>query len=718
MKKFTKSVVALLMTTCMLFGLTACGNGNTTNTTPTPVPTQATEPGGNDTTPTPEPTKAPEPTKSEEPKEIVTIRYGTHWVNGLDPHYTDEVTGEYVMAADQREARYAAEAAILEEYGVVFEYVGFGDTLQVLLQSVMANDPVCDIAVVWGGAEDDILAQNVLQKLDDYAYIFEDPEYSWMFLDKLYGGHYYLTDIVRFSQRWPLIYNIDLIEEAGLENPSVTFANGNWTWSTFKDLLTKLEAFYANDDTISAYLTDHRFSVLSSIYTAGGAIYGNNGLSVTSDATKKGVAYIKELIDAGLLTEKGVEFGSDGDPDWTANCETFRLGGSCFTDHADWLIGWSGGTAASERDESIGIVPWPRPDDMPLDSEDYRQVITLGDSVAIPKGVDAETTELALKAFALYTKTYLTTLAGVDSMAEYKENYIEQQAVTFNIDIFHEEYGDAILESFAYITDQMENGSDYADMLGFRGKFDELVSKSLYGIDGVASYDVAIEANLSMFSETEEEMKALLSSGKLNDTIAPVVSAIQDPVPVPVGTKMTDPIWGEYIQGNDSIEGLLPMENFQPVFTSNDTSHTDAVNGPIYDAKVKRVHSEADLNTPGTYNRMFRAYFVDSFGNRGYKTMSVIVYDPTNTEKPTVELHSAPMYINVGTDVNTITWIGTEYNSVIKTATDADGLDLSANVRADLSTLDSSAQGTYEVKITVTDYAGNSTVVTGTVIVE
>ena len=705
MKKFTKSVLAMLMMACMLFGLTACGGDTTTDPTPTPTPV-AGENGGEVT---------PEPTEPAEPKEIVTIRYGTHWVNGLDPHYTDEVTGEYVMAADQREARYAAEAAILEELGVVFEYVQFsGNTTEVLLQSVMANDPVCDIAVIWGGAEDDVLAQNVLQKLDDYAHIFEDEEYSWMFLDKLYGNHYFLTDVVRFIPRWPLVYNIDLIEEAGLENPSVTFANGNWTWSTFKKLLTELDAFYANDDTISAYLTDHRFTELSAMYTAGGAIYGVDGLSVTSDGSKKAMAFVKELIDAGLLTEQGVEMGEDNDPDWTANCEVFRTGGTCFTDHADWLIGWSGGTAA-ERGESIGIVPWPRPDDMAADNEAYRQVMTLGDSVAVLKGVDPETTELALKAYALYTTEYYKALAGVDTMAEYKESRMAEEAFTnFGLDIEHEKYGDAILESFSYLADAVVDGSDYADMLGFRGDFDNLAGKSLYGVDGVASYDVAIEANLNIFSETEEEMKALLSSGKLNDTIAPVVSTLKEPVAVPAGTKMTDAIWSEYIQGNDSIEGILSFDNFQPQFTTNESDH--ATN--VYDAKVDRTYTEEDLMTPGFYNRMFRAYFVDSFGNRGYKTISVIVYDVNNTEPPVVEMNKEPMFVALNTDVNTLNWIGTAYNGAIKSAVDADGLDLSGNVRADLSTLDSSTQGTYEVVLTVTDYVGNETKVTATVIVE
>ena len=715
MKKLTKSVIAMLMMACMLFGLTACGNGSTGDETPTP--TQGTENPG-----TENPDTTPEPTKSEEPKEVVTIRYGTHWVNGLDPHYTDEVTGEYVMAADQREARYAAEEAIYEELGVVFEYVQFaGNTTEVLLQSVMANDPVCDLAVIWGGAEDDVLSQNVLQKLDDYAYIFEDEEYSWMFLDKLYGNHYFLTDVVRFIPRWPLVYNVDLIEDAGLENPSVTFQNGNWTWSTFKTLLTELDAYYANEANISPYLTDHRFAELSAMYSAGGAIYGVDGLSVTSDASKKAMAYIKELIDAGLMTEDNVEMGTDHDPSWTENCAFFRTGKTVFTDHADWLIGWSGGTLAAGSEvtgvpQSMGIVPWPRPDEMAADADEYRQVMTLGDSVAVLKGIDAETTELALKAYALYTKTYYTTLAGVDTMAEYKESRMAEEAFTnFGLDIEHEEYGEAILECFRYLSNAVVEGSDYADMLGFRGDFDTIAGKSLYSVDGYASYDVSIEQYLSVFSETEEEMKALLSSGKLNDTIAPVVSTIKEPVAVPAGTKMTDAIWSEYIQANDSIEGLISFNNFDPIFTSNDVTHTTS---PIYDAKVKKVHSEEDLMTPGYYERMFRAYFFDSFGNRGYKTISVIVYDPANTEKPVVELHSEPMYVSLGADVNNIQWIGSVYNAAIKSAVDADGLDLSGNIRADLSTLDSSTQGTYEVKLTVTDYVGNYTEVIATVIVE
>lgn len=715
MKRFTKSVIAVLMMSCMLFSLTACGNSNNqgdNNVTATPVPTkkadEAKEPDATLVPDTTTPTTAP--VENQEPQEIVTIRYGTHYLQGLDPHYQDEVTGEYVMAADQREARYAAEEAILNELGVVFEYVAYSsDTREALLQSVMAGDPVCELAVMWGGSEADILAQNVLQQLDDYVYIFqEDEDYSWMLYDQLYGHYYMLSDVVRFKQRWPLVYNIDLMEAAGAENPSVLFEKGEWTWSKFKEILTQVDAYYANDTSVEAYNTDTRYAALSAAYSAGGAIYGADGLSVNSQGMKDAVAYVKDLMDSNLLKVTGV-YDDGYTPEWCTAGERFVYGKdgvfTVFTDIPDWYINWAA-TEASNRGESIGIVPWPRPDSMDLDDENYRQVITLGDSVGVLKGVDAETTELALKAYALYTKVYYTTLAGVDTMAEYQEAYGTNEAASLGLDIFHEEYGDSILNSFLYITSKMPDGKDYSDILGFRTTWDDVLGKSLFGIGGTASYDVAIEANMNLFSEKVTEMEAILATEGIHDNVAPTVSFITEPVAVPVGTTMTDSIWmDKYLSATDNAEGVLDMSYFHPEFNSPDT-----------DSKVDRTYSEADFQTVGYYNRAFKAYFIDTAGNKGYKTVSVYVYNPDNTVAPTLTANETPLTIALEADVNSISWVGEK--SAILSAVDADGLDVSANVAADLSTLDSSTPGTYDVTITVTDFAGNTAETTVQVIVD
>lgn len=695
MKRSKKSIIAMLMTCSMLCGLTACGGGADTQeeVKDSSAPVASQEVAGTSESAAPEATVAP-----EEPKEIVTIKYGTHYVQGLDPHFKDEVTGDFVMPADQREARYAAEEAILDELGVVFEYVQYpGDTRESLLQSVMAGDPICDLAVLWGGSEASILSQNVLQKLDDYAYIFqEDEEYSWMLYDKLYGNYYMLSDVVRFNQRWPLVYNIDLVEKAGVENPSVIFENGDWTWSKFKEVLTQLDAYYANDDTIVPYNTDTRYAALSAAYSAGGAIYGADGLSVNSQGMKDAVTYIDELMDANLLTLTGV-YDDGYTPEWCVAGERFVYGNggvfTVFTDIPDWYINWAA-TEASAREESIGIVPWPRPDSMSIDDESYRQVITLGDSVGVLKGVEPEKAELALKAYALYTKVYYTTLGGVDTIAEYQESYGTNNAASLGFDIFHEEYGDSILNSYLYIVSKMPDGKDYSDILGFRVPWDDILGKSLFGIDGSASYDVAVEANLNVFSEKVAEMEAILATEGVNDNVAPTVT-VNGPVAVPAGTTMADEIWKEYISATDNAEGAMDYSLLEVEFNT-------LANDPL----ATRDNSEEDFKSVGYYEKAFKAYFADTSGNRNYASVSVYVYDPNNTDAPVMTVNETPITVALESDVNAITWVG-EGNAILS-AVDADGLDISSKVVADLSTLDASTPGTYDVVITVTDFAGNT----------
>lgn len=722
MKKFKNSAIALLLMTCMLF-TAGCGGKTEPNVDPTPTqgatnenPTGggSTTNSGSETTNTDTPAKTdPTPAPTEGPKEIVTIKYGTHWVDGLDPHIVDEATGEFKMAEDQRQARLAAEKAILETYGVVFEYVQYpGDTRESLLQSVYAGDPICDIAILWGGSESTVLAQNVIQPIDEFAYIFQnDPDYAWMLDDAMFGHYYLLNDVIRYMPRWPLAYNITLLEAVDTLKdangntiyPNQLFEEGKWTWSVFKDYLEKVNAYYANDDSIRAYFSDHRFAALNAAYSAGAAIY-DNGIGANSDRMKKAVAFIKELYDAGLLTENFYDDKAIPDPVWCQGPEALVYGTTVFTETNDWELGWASSEAAT-RGEAIGILPWPRPDDMAFDDENYKQVITIGDSHCILKGVSKERAELALKAWALYTKVYNCELAEVDTIAEVKSVFGAKKAAEYGLDIFNEKYGDLILSSFLYIGANLKQ--DPSDILGFRGTWDTLVNGAVPGL--TASYDVQVEADMGKFDEVVQNMMAALSKEGVNDTAAPVVEKTDaynayGAAVVPVGTKMTDDIWMTFMTAVDGVEGELGMASFVPEF-----------NTPETDKKVERAMSEADLLVPGCYNRMFKAYFKDSSDNKGYFTASVIVYDPNNKVAPTVTLGTEPVAYAKDTDANTIQWVT---DGFVASAVDANGVDVSKNIKADLSNLDMSTPGTYEVELTVADFAGNETKVTVKVTVQ
>ena len=111
------------------------------------------------------------------------IRFGTHWVNELDPHMIDETTGSFTIGDEEdRLIRLAAEEAVKEKYNVEIQYVQYAqDTRSELVLSVLAGNPVCDLALMWNGSENTVLAQNILQPLDDYASLYEGA--AWMLPD-------------------------------------------------------------------------------------------------------------------------------------------------------------------------------------------------------------------------------------------------------------------------------------------------------------------------------------------------------------------------------------------------------------------------------------------------------------------------------------------------------------------------------------------------------
>ena len=697
-----KKIGALLMSACMVASLAACGGGDSgTTPTNTPEPTKGTEA-------TPEPTKeaepttgaenTPEPTKEADPEptqeanvpqgDPVVIRYGTHWVQDLDPNHVDEVTGEYTMNETERQAGLAALAAVKEQLNVEFEFLQYSaNTTEELMTSVLAGNPVCDLALMWGGSEGVILAQNVLQQLDNYAYIFEDEDTSWMFYDKLYGHNYMLTNVIRYKQRWPLIFNISMLEkvdalkdESGnLVTPMDHYLNGTWTWSTFMDYLTKVQAYYANTaapdgskyDTIQAYETDHRFAGLSAMYSAGGAIYGNAGLEPDSEASIKGMQYIEDLFEKKLLVDPGTyDFGK---------------GSTVFTDCPDWYIGGVAGSAA-DRGEIVGIVPWPREDSLSVDDPEYTQAITLGDSVGVLKGVSPEKTELALKAYALYWTTYYKALGGTDTVMEYKEKNALEELNKMKLDVLNEKYGDKIIECFLAIGDKLVN--DYADMLGIRVTWDEIVGQSLYGLNGMSAYDVAVKANMNLFTNVISNVESILASNDVHDNQPPVVDGKE--AVFAAGTDLSSVNWAEYFTAKDSVDGELDMTK---------ATYT--------------VSEELDATKAGSYGDAVKAEISDAAGNKGEKKIKVIIYNPDNTTAPTVTAKEELPTVKMDTDTTTINW-----KDYIASAVDADGIDVSGTVAADLSELDTTTPGTYNVALTVTDYAGNTGSVTVPVTVE
>lgn len=157
-KSMVKKLLALSLSSFVVAGsLAGCGSSQTTEDSSQTSSGAVEEQKSTDTAEETTPTNA----------EAVTIRWGNHNMTGIDPYYVDEATGEYTMPEAQRQAALAALAKVKDEMNVDIEFIVYAqDVRNELLTSVLAGNPVCDIAGIWGGAEATILAQNIMQPLD------------------------------------------------------------------------------------------------------------------------------------------------------------------------------------------------------------------------------------------------------------------------------------------------------------------------------------------------------------------------------------------------------------------------------------------------------------------------------------------------------------------------------------------------------------------------
>ena len=612
--------------------------------------------------------------------EPVVIRYGSHAASEEDPNYKDPVTGEYVMDEETRAEKLKVLEHIRETLNVDFQFVQFpGDTGEVLLQSVLAGDPICDVARIYTYGAGGILGQNILQPLDEWEELLKEEDPPKVF-DKYYflrlGGDHNITFL-------PLMYNIDYIEavdalkvDGKTVYPTDLYLSGDWTWSTFKDYLEKIDRHYTNSQAperperrIEAFWSSHYDIVLQAVHAAGGSIYGRNGLEIESDATKEAVAFTQELIESGLVY---VQNQAEGNQDIVDGRESIGRGETVFSLIEDWKTR-SHSQKLAERGQSMGYVPFPRPDHMALDDPNYRDCRIPGESYAILKGTDEEKIPLAIQA----TYMYLNGETG-----EPKEE--GEKSVFIGMDMFHPEIGQDMVDIYHKRSEETVV-NELADVFSISGKFIGLVGDSIYGRNNTPKYSVAIEQQRGIFDEAIAIKEKALNSGKAQDNISPKFEKlVAGTYHYPVGTDLSQIDFKKDFTATDNVDGDLDMAT----------------------ATVEIV--DVDTTVAATYTSGIQVKIKDKNGNEAVSKNDVVIFDDKNTTPPTLAAKAEYRTIKLEEDANKINWA----NDFIESAVDKDGIVLNSRVEADLSELDTTTAGTYNVSLTVTDYANNKASIT------
>jgi len=693
-KKLNRTLAVLLSAFLCIILITGCfGRSNEPASTNTSGNNAGNQNSGNQNNNT-----VSQPEAKGEP---IIIRFGTHWQQGDDPEWRDPVTGEPGMQPDQMNARMKAKEAVLNELNVEIQWVQYpSDVREALLKSVLANDPIVDIALLWGGSQGTLLGQNIFQPLDEYAYIFEDPDDAWMLGNEMFGARYFLNYILDFVNVWPLVYNINYLDQVDALKvdgktvyPHDLWKRGEWTWSTFRDYLTKVNEYYANkmspvrtDVPIKAFQTDYRYTALQAIHSNGGAVF-NGSLTADAPEVKEAVAYIDDLMSKGLMMS--VRYSDDSTtPGWTWNGSDFGNGETVFTNMVPWLSSGAGQSLAS-RGESMGIVPFPRPDNIPADDPRYRQVVFPNNQMAVLKGVPKERTELALKAYRLYWSTVYKTLAGSDKALDFFDTQAKSTALSYGFDVTNEQFGQDVMDAFVGIAGSAPN--EFATIMSFWYTWsEEVLGASIYGLNSSPKYAAAIDANKNRILDSMSSIQTALSSSTAIDNMPPSFSTTGVPIAVAAGSNPATVAWDTFIKAQDGIDGDIPFDRVQV-----DTSATD-------------------FNTIGSYDKGLKVTVKDAAGNETSASYTVMIYDPKNTTPPTLVAKSEYRTIKIDEDASAINWA----NDFVEQATDVHGFDLKSNITADIGFLDVTTAGEYDVILSVTDFAGNKTELTIKVKVE
>ncbi|MBR5536052.1 MAG: hypothetical protein IKU60_05330 [Clostridia bacterium] len=690
-----------------------------------------------------------------------TIYIGHHYKQEDDPNWVSEITGEGVMDPVKQRAAWAALAIVKEKLGVDIEWKNWpSGVTQDCLQTVLAGDPYCHIAVLSNGFQGRVMVQNVLQPLDQFMDIFEEEDYQWLTLSKTFGHYYLLNRDLLYITDWPIVYNATMLEEipefkeadGTTLYPVEMYERGEWTWSKFRWYLESIQRYYAGKKAPSGadivpFDARYYYTAIQAVHSSGGYIYDGEGMNFTSPEAIEGAEYLSDLIEDGLVDCCVATYGKSNGCGYLQSVEAFTRGECVFNNCARWKMG-SSATALAERGESMGIIFFPRPDNVPFKPYDnevhmdkdykYNIGISCADSVGLLRGHDKDVSRLALEAYAMYRTEFYKNYGVVDSIAEYRETMAANEAMAFGIDIFHEEIGDKNLEVFKMLGSLSQN--EFCEGMNIHEKWGVgIFGKAAFAVPGASKYPIFVKANeKTVVNALNDIQKALEGDGAVDTTVPGVNRADSNIIAFAQGTDPKTVNWGAMFTASDNVDGNYEIkqeeyegvdaegkkvkmygdimikpsvvmedengEEIEPEFVADRMSieyaynETENEDGTISATGI-------DFDRVGKYDKGVIVKVTDSQGNTKEANYVAYIYDQNGKNAPTLTIKESYGTVALNADTSTIKWA----DVFVEEAVDENGIDLKTKITADVGELDVTVPGTYPVTIYVTDFAGNRT---------
>ena len=353
MKKL-KKFLALGLSTAMMLSMTACGGNsgnNSSSNTGNDSKTEASDNKDNEGS-------------SGDNKDNTVAASGEKRIIKIGTWYDHYYTSDHTKLEDNPDVTNQETAqmqldnirAIEEKYNVELHFVNltWDGTIESINTSIMAGQPDCDIYEVdiqfgvpaafngYAAALEDVLpaeadvlsGQTILKPLDigtDKSYLFKTVT-----KENQLGGY-------------PLGFNMDMINEAGLENPQDLYDRGEWTWDKFKEYCVALTKDTDGDGVTDVYGYGGWWTnmVANLLMSNGATIAAGETETLSSAATGEVLNYINTLYNVEKCARPWNE------DDWDSNNAAYKNGETCFFIAPAWTI------TPEELNFELGIVPWP-----------------------------------------------------------------------------------------------------------------------------------------------------------------------------------------------------------------------------------------------------------------------------------------------------------------------------------------------------------------------
>lgn len=424
--KKIKKAAALLMTGVLMFSMAGCGKGGDNDEKPSATAAASSNVNnsnseGNSTEPTAkaDPTKAPDIAPSDKKR---VIRVGTWYDHYYTSKHTDINDDPSMSDPELAQMRLDNVRAIEEKYNVEIEFVNltWEGIIESVNTSIMAGTPDCDVyevdlqfgvpAVLNGYAQslesfispdDDVFTnQTIFKNLtiagQDKSYLFSGSAIEL-------GGSF-------------LAFNMDMINEVGLENPQDVYDRGEWTWDKYAEYLKKLTRDVDGDGNIDVYGYGGWWTTCANNLLMSNNAHVAGGLTeeLSSPQTIEVLDYLYRLYQV----EKTVRPWNEDS--WDDNVSCYTEGKVAFWTSATWVQSQYGTSA--QTGFNIGLVPWPVG---PSGNKDTNsQIKVSGNWYMIPTGV--ERPELVYQVMYDYTNWFDGDLTLRDD-TEWAENCVETE---------------------------------------------------------------------------------------------------------------------------------------------------------------------------------------------------------------------------------------------------------------------------------------------------